>query len=92
MRRREVSGLFNLGTGRARTWLELMEALYSSVGSELSVDWVDTPAATRGSYQYFTQAQMGRLRAVGYDRPFTEIEEGVADYVERYLARSDPYR
>jgi ADP-L-glycero-D-manno-heptose 6-epimerase len=88
----EVSGLFNLGTGRAQTWLELMTALYSAAGTDLSVNWTDTPAETRDSYQYFTQAEMGRLRASGYDRPFRSVEEGVRDYVERHLATDDPYR
>jgi ADP-L-glycero-D-manno-heptose 6-epimerase len=88
----EVSGLFNLGTGRAQTWLELVSALYSTVGSELLVNWVDTPVEMRASYQYFTQAEMGRLRAIGYDTPFISVEEGVADYVVRHLARDDLYR
>ena len=89
---RDVSGLFNLGTGRAQTWLELMSALYSTVGRDLLVDWVDTPAEVRDSYQYFTQAEMGRLRAIGYDRPFRSVEEGVADYVEHHLSAHDMYR
>ncbi len=87
-----VSGLFNLGTGRAQTWLELSSALYAAVGRELRVNWIDTPVELRDSYQYFTQAEMGRLRAAGYDRPFRSVEEGVTDYVEKYLARNDPYR
>jgi len=89
---REVSGLFNLGTGRAQTWLELMGALYGAVGRELDVKWVDTPVEIRDRYQYFTQAEMGRLRAAGYRRPFRSVEEGVADYVEHHLATDDPYR
>jgi len=92
LRSRHVSGLFNLGTGRAQTWLELMAALYSSVGESLEVQWEDTPAEIRDRYQYFTQAEMGRLRAAGYDRPFRPVEEGVADYVHHHLATDDPYR
>jgi ADP-L-glycero-D-manno-heptose 6-epimerase len=92
MENRDVNGLFNLGTGRAQTWLELMRALYSAVGQELAVDWVDTPEEIRDRYQYYTQADMARLRAAGYDRPFRSVEEGVADYVERHLSREDPYR
>jgi len=92
MENRDVNGLFNLGTGRAQTWLELMQALYSAVGQELAVDWVDTPEEIRDRYQYYTQADMARLRAAGYDRPFRSVEEGVADYVERHLSREDPYR
>jgi ADP-L-glycero-D-manno-heptose 6-epimerase len=87
-----VSGLFNLGTGRAQTWLDLMTALYRSVGRELTVRWMDTPLELRDRYQYFTEARMQRLRAAGYARPFASVEEGVREYVERYLSREDPYR
>jgi len=89
---REVNGLFNLGTGRAQTWLELMGALYDALGRKMEVRWVDTPEEIRDRYQYFTQAEMGRLRAVGYDRPLRPVEEGVADYVTRHLSTEDPYR
>ncbi len=92
MEHRDVSGLFNLGTGRAQTWLELMGALYGAVGQDLEVLWMDTPVEIRDRYQYFTQAEMGRLRAAGYDRPFRSVEEGVADFVERHLATEDAYR
>jgi len=87
----EVSGLFNLGTGRAQTWLELMGALYAAVGRELRIEWKDTPEEIRDRYQYFTQAEMGRLREAGYGRPFCSVEEGVADYVAHHLATDDPY-
>lgn len=82
----EVSGLFNLGTGRAQTWLELMAALYRAVGHELEVRWVDTPEEIRDRYQYFTEARMGRLRDAGYEGRLRPVEEAVPDYVERFLA------
>jgi ADP-L-glycero-D-manno-heptose 6-epimerase len=88
----EVDGLFNLGTGKAQTWLELMGALYAAVGQDMKVEWKDTPEDIRDRYQYFTQAEMGRLRAAGYDAPFRTVEEGVADYVNQHLATEDPYR
>jgi len=88
----QVSGLFNLGTGRAQSWLELMEALYSAVGTKMRVNWVDTPADLRDHYQYFTQAEMGRLRAAGYTAPFRSVEDGVADYVAMHLSTANPYR
>ncbi|HSG07078.1 MAG TPA: ADP-glyceromanno-heptose 6-epimerase [Longimicrobiales bacterium] len=88
----EVDGLFNLGTGKAQTWLELMGALYAAVGREMQVEWKDTPEDIRDKYQYFTQAEMGRLRAAGYDQPFRSVEEGVEDYVKQHLAAEDPYR
>ena len=88
----EVNGLFNLGTGEARTWLDLMGALYAAVGRPLAVDWTDLPEPMRDRYQYFTRADMGALRAAGYDRPFLSVEEGVRDYVRGFLATDDPYR
>ena len=88
----EVSGLFNLGTGRAQTWLELMTALYRAAGEKLEVEWIDVPEAIRDRYQYFTQADLTALRRAGYDHPFRSVEQGVQEYVERYLATDDPYR
>jgi ADP-L-glycero-D-manno-heptose 6-epimerase len=87
-----VNGLFNLGTGRAQTWMDFMSALYTAVGRDMQVTWKDTPEEIRDRYQYFTQAEMGRLRAAGYTRPFRTVEEGVADYVAQHLATDDPYR
>lgn len=87
-----ASGIYNLGTGRAQTWLELMGALYDAVGRPLQLRWIDTPEEIRDRYQYFTEADMTKLREAGYDRPLAPVEEGVADYVERYLSKDDPYR
>ncbi|MBT8403167.1 MAG: NAD-dependent epimerase/dehydratase family protein, partial [Gemmatimonadetes bacterium] len=81
----DVDGLFNLGTGRAQTWLELMGALYAAVGHPMEVRWVDTPEEIRDRYQYFTQARMDRLRKAGYEGPLRGVEDGVADYVEHFL-------
>jgi ADP-L-glycero-D-manno-heptose 6-epimerase len=86
-----VSGLFNLGTGRARSFLDLANALFAALQRPVRLEYVDTPAALRTHYQYFTEARMERLRAAGYTQPFTTLEEGVADYVQRYLAQPDPY-
>jgi ADP-L-glycero-D-manno-heptose 6-epimerase len=88
----EVNGLFKLGTGQARTWLDLMQALYDAVGRDLRVEWVDTPPEIRGSYQYFTEARMEKLRAAGYTAAFATLSEGIGDYVDRYLSALDPYR
>ncbi len=86
-----VSGLFNLGTGKARSFADLAAAIFSALGKERRIDYVDMPLAIRDRYQYFTQAEMGRLRAAGYDRPFTSLEDGVARYVQSYLSIDDPY-
>lgn len=86
-----VSGLFNVGTGKARSFLDLAHALFAALGLPPAITFVDTPVAIRDRYQYFTQARMDRLRAAGYTRPFTSLEDGVADYVKTYLAAPDPY-
>ncbi len=87
-----VSGLFNVGSGQARTWVDLATAVFGAVGRAPDITFVDMPEALRDRYQYFTEAPVGRLRAAGYDRPFTALEDGVADYVRGYLATDDPYR
>ena len=89
---RDVSGLFNLGTGSAQTWLELMRALYETLGRRLTVDWIDLPEEIADRYQYFTEADMSALQEAGLDRPFTSVKEGVGSYVRQYLAADDPYR
>ena len=87
-----LDGFYNVGTGSARTWLELMRALYVATGHELQVDWVDTPREIRDRYQYFTEAKLERLAAAGYERSFTSLEAGVACYLSDYLMTEDPYR
>ena len=90
--RSEVSGVFNLGTGQARAFKDLAEAAFKAAGQAPKIVYVDTPEAIRDQYQYFTEADMSRLRASGYDRAFTSLEDGVADYVSGYLSKDDPYR
>jgi ADP-L-glycero-D-manno-heptose 6-epimerase len=87
-----VSGIFNVGTGRARTWLDLSTALFRAADLPVSIEFVDMPAALAAKYQYFTEARMDRLRAAGYPKPFTTLEDGIADYVRHYLDMVDPYR
>jgi ADP-L-glycero-D-manno-heptose 6-epimerase len=89
---RQVNGLFNLGTGQARSFAELAHALCAALERPPRIEYVDTPPALRPQYQYFTQARMERLRRAGYTQPFTPLEEGVRDYVQRYLSQADPYR
>lgn len=87
-----VSGIFNVGTGAAGSFRELMTAMFAALGSAPNIDYVDMPDAIRGSYQYFTQAEMGRLRAAGYSAPFTPLAAAVKRYVTGYLDRADRYR
>lgn len=79
------NGIYNLGTGTARSFLDLAQALFSAMGQEPKVEFIDMPDSIRENYQYFTQAEMGKLRRAGYASPFTPLEEGVREYVERYL-------
>ena len=79
-------GVYNLGTGRARTFLDLVRAVFAALGVDERIEWVDTPEAIRERYQYFTEADVERLRAAGYDKPFTSLEEGVHRTVERMVA------
>lgn len=80
-----ASGIYNLGTGQARTFLDLAKGTFQSQGLEPDISFVDTPADIRDTYQYFTQAEMGKLRGAGYTEPFIGLEEGIQDYVQRYL-------
>jgi ADP-L-glycero-D-manno-heptose 6-epimerase len=79
------NGLYNLGTGKAATFLELADAIFSSLHIKSSIEFIDTPLDIRDKYQYFTEADMSKLRHVGYDAPFISIENGVKDYIQHYL-------
>lgn len=87
----DVSGLFNVGTGRARTYRDLARAVCDAAGAPDRVEFIDMPARLRGQYQSFTEAPMGRLRAAGYAGQSTPLEQGVRRYVQDHLARPDPY-
>ncbi len=87
-----IDGIFNLGSGTARSFADLARAVFVASGRAPSIAYVDMPEAMRGAYQYHTEAPMGRLRAAGWDRPSTSLEAGVGDYVAGFLARPDPYR
>ncbi len=87
-----ISGLFNVGTGQARTFADMANAIYGALGVEPRIAYIDMPDGVRDQYQYFTQARMDRLRTAGYDRPFTSLEDGVRSYVGDYLESDDAYR
>jgi ADP-L-glycero-D-manno-heptose 6-epimerase len=87
----EVGGIFNLGTGRARTWNDLAAAVFSAMDRPMDVEYVDMPPGLAEKYQYFTEAKMDRLREAGYTAPFTALEDAVADYVRGHLQRDDPH-
>ncbi|MBT6137159.1 MAG: ADP-glyceromanno-heptose 6-epimerase [Rhodospirillaceae bacterium] len=87
-----TNGLFNLGTGKARSFADLASAVYVALEREPVLEFVDTPVEIRDRYQYFTQAHMEKLRDAGYDGQFTSLEEGVRRYVQDFLETEDPYR
>jgi len=80
-----ANGIYNLGTGQARSFLDLASGTFRALKLEPNISFVDTPADIRDTYQYFTQADMSKLRAAGYKEPFIGLEEGIEDYVQRYL-------
>ena len=80
-----AGGLFNLGSGQANTWLTLAEAIFAALGREPKIEFIEMPEALRAKYQYFTQADIAKLRATGYDRPVTPLKDAVSDYVGNYL-------
>jgi ADP-L-glycero-D-manno-heptose 6-epimerase len=88
----QVNGVYNLGSGVARSFKDLAEAVFRAAGHPPSIEFQDMPQALREKYQYFTQADMTRLREAGFTAPMTGLEEGVTDYVQSYLSRPDPYR
>jgi len=87
MDHKEISGLFNLGTGRARSFYDLAKATFDALGMDTNIEYIDMPEALRGKYQYFTEAKMDKLREAGYREPFHSLEEGAADYVQNYLMK-----
>jgi ADP-L-glycero-D-manno-heptose 6-epimerase len=80
-----AAGLFNLGSGQANTWLTLTRAIFTALGRPPQIEFVDMPEVLRGKYQYFTQADVTKLRAAGYTRAMTPLEDGVRDYVQGHL-------
>lgn len=91
MEHRKHSGLYNLGSGTARSFIDLARATFHAMERPERIAFIDTPADIRDKYQYFTQADMGRLKGIGYQAPFHSLEEGVADYVKNYLATGAYY-
>jgi len=85
MHHRKNSGIYNLGSGKARTFLDLTKSVFKAMGKKEDIQFIDTPADIRDKYQYFTEANMQKLKSIGYSRPFSSLEEGTEDYVKNYL-------
>ena len=80
------SGIYNLGTGKARSFYDLAAATFKAMGKDVNIEFIDIPEDIRDKYQYFTEANMTKLRDAGYDKEFTSLEDGVEDYVKNYLS------
>ena len=87
VKNKDVNGIFNLGTGKARSWNDLANAVFGAMKRPSSIHYVEMPEVIRPKYQYFTEAKVEKLRSAGYTAPFTSLEDGVADYVTNYLGR-----
>ncbi len=88
---RHVSGLFNLGTGSARSFKDLALATFKAANKNPDIHYIDTPISIRDKYQYFTEANMQKLKQAGYGGNFYSLEDGIQDYVQTYLSKEDPY-
>lgn len=88
MEKQPASGIYNLGTGEARTFNDLANALFQWLKSTGKIEYIDTPEDIRENYQYYTQADMGKLRAAGYDKEFYSLEAGIGDYLKHYLEQA----
>lgn len=87
MHHRKNSGIYNLGSGKARTFRDLVRAVFRAMEKPEQIEFIDTPADIRDKYQYFTEADMSKLRSIGYTKPFHTLEEGTTDYVRNYLMK-----
>lgn len=91
MTHRKNSGIYNLGSGKARTFLDLVKDTFKAMGKEEKISFIDTPEDIRDKYQYFTEANMNKLKSIGYTTPFTSLEKGIDDYVTNYLSKKAYY-
>jgi ADP-L-glycero-D-manno-heptose 6-epimerase len=87
-----VNGIFNVGTGKAESFRDMITAMFKALGRAPNIEYVDMPEQIRGQYQYFTQSSVENLRRAGYNAGFTPLETAVAQYVNGYLDRDDRYR
>jgi ADP-L-glycero-D-manno-heptose 6-epimerase len=88
----QVSGIFNVGTGKARSFRDLVQAVFRALGLEPNIEYAGMPENIRGQYQYFTQASVDNLLHAGYNAGFTSLEDGVKRYVTQFLNTADRYR
>ena len=91
MHHRKNSGIYNLGSGKARTFLDLTKTVFKALNKKEVIEFMDTPLDIRDKYQYFTEANMNKLKNIGYSKPFYSLEDGATDYVQNYLTSGLKY-
>ncbi|HLG32749.1 MAG TPA: NAD-dependent epimerase/dehydratase family protein, partial [Ignavibacteriaceae bacterium] len=82
---KHLAGIYNVGAGKARTWNELVTALFKAMGKPVNIEYIDLPGHLEDKYQYFTEANLKKLKAAGYNTVISSLEDGVSDYVKNYL-------
>ena len=83
----DLTGIYNIGTGVAQSWNDLVKAVFAAMSSEVAIDYIDMPEDIRDQYQYFTEADMTKLREAGCTQPTTNLEDAIADYMQSYLTK-----
>ncbi|MGQ9799587.1 MAG: ADP-glyceromanno-heptose 6-epimerase [Ignavibacterium sp.] len=85
---KDKNGIFNVGTGKARTWIDLVTALFNAVGKPVNIEFIDLPEHLREKYQYFTEANLSKIKSAGYNKSLISLEDGINDYVKNYLLKN----
>lgn len=88
---KQINGIYNLGTGKARSFKDLATASFTAMGKAPKINYIEMPETLKSKYQYYTQAEMDKLRKAGYTKEFTSLEDGIKDYIQTYLSKADPY-
>jgi ADP-L-glycero-D-manno-heptose 6-epimerase len=87
LEKRDANGIFNIGAGKASTWIDLVSAIFKAMGKPLNIEYTDLPEYLKDKYQYFTEANLDKIKNAGYDKPITSLEDGVSDYVKVLLEK-----
>lgn len=85
---KDKNGIYNVGSGKARTWIDLVTALFNAIEKPVNIEFIDLPEHLREKYQYFTEANLSKIKSTGYNYPITSLEEGINDYVKNYLLKN----
>ena len=84
----QISGLLNIGTGKARSWNDLVKAVFAAMNKKPNIEYIEMPESIRNQYQYYTEADITNLRKAGFDKQITPLEDAIKDYVQNYLQKN----